>query len=96
MTQKQQLGPGARKISLERRLDANTATTERGLKGAAPSTPPACERAPSLADGKHDPNEEQTQEMMDQAIEDSFPASDPPAHASASRLGPAAPTRRRH
>jgi hypothetical protein len=28
------------------------------------------------------------QEEMDEAIEDSFPASDPPAHSSATRLGP--------
>lgn len=44
---------------------------------------------PTLADGRRDPDEERTQEAMDQALEDSFPASDPPGHASPSRTGTA-------
>lgn len=44
-------------------------------------------RPPTLADGKQDPNYEHTQDAMDQAIDDSFPASDPPGHSSPTRAG---------
>lgn len=44
---------------------------------------------PSLARGKKDPNQEHTSEALDHALEDSFPASDPPGHSSPTRTGPA-------
>lgn len=44
---------------------------------------------PSLADGKRDPDQKHHQELMDEAIDDSFPASDPPAHSSPTRAAPA-------
>jgi len=43
---------------------------------------------PSLADGKRDPNQAHTQDTMDEAIDESFPASDPPSHSSPTRTGP--------
>ena len=46
---------------------------------------------PTLADGKKDPHEEDTQDAMDKALADSFPASDPPGHSSPTRTGSASP-----
>ncbi len=48
-------------------------------------------RKPQLAESKEvrQPDADaKKQEEMDDAIEDSFPASDPPAHSSATTLGP--------
>lgn len=44
---------------------------------------------PSLARGKKDPEQQHHSDVIDHALEDSFPASDPPAHSSPTRTGPA-------
>ncbi|HSW11688.1 MAG TPA: hypothetical protein VLI06_02540 [Solimonas sp.] len=53
---------------------------------------------PSLADGKRDPHQKHTQDAMDEALDDSFPASDPPGHSSPTRAGPTPSTssKRKH
>jgi hypothetical protein len=43
---------------------------------------------PSLAGGKRDPNQQHTSDALDEALEDSFPASDPPGHSSPTHTGP--------
>ena len=59
-------GPGAKKESLDRKLQHN-AEMEREAK-----------EKQSRKATKHEPSEDQ----IDEAIEDSFPASDPPSHSS--------------
>lgn len=70
----QNLGPGARKIELERRLDANSELTEKHAKGRRQ---------------KAQPQRTKEEAALDDALDDSFPASDPPARVSPTRTGPA-------
>lgn len=44
MSQEQNLGPGARKIELERRLDANTELMRKATKAPRPAKPRAGSR----------------------------------------------------
>lgn len=82
--QEQKLGPGARKSSLERRLDSNSELERREL--ARPDSPPK-KKAEPPAD--KDSQGTSIQTPLDDALDDSFPASDPPARVSPTRTGPA-------
>jgi hypothetical protein len=75
MTQEQNLGPGARKIELERRLDANSKLERKTLD------PKQQEKsAVSRKDAARKKSQAEKQDAeLDHALEDSFPASDPPA-----------------
>lgn len=42
-------------------------------------------------DERQERREAREQQAMDEAIDESFPASDPPAHSSATTLGPSSP-----
>lgn len=87
-SQEQNLGPGARKIALEQRLDRNSELSRR----AAEQKP---EAAPTETVEKAEPpRQKETQgrsikTALDDALDDSFPASDPPARISPTRTGPA-------
>lgn len=93
-TQEQDLGPGARKIPLERRLDNNAELERRQSKlrddgddDDAPSEPaitPSQARKLSEARQKED---DDASDKLDDALDDSFPASDPPARVSPTRTG---------
>jgi len=76
MANKQELGPGARKSELERRLDANTELTKN-----------AAERDDAHKTGSKDTPQSEDEKRreedakLDEALKESFPASDPPAHS---------------
>ena len=89
--QEQNLGPGARKIPLERRLDHNSERERRAAQGATegkekavtqpkPATKPSAPK-PKAGEGTS------IQTPLDDALDDSFPASDPPARSSPTRIG---------
>lgn len=67
MTQEQNLGPGARKIELERRLDSNSKLEKQALDPGKQKKSAAQQKA------------EKQEAELDHALEDTFPASDPPA-----------------
>lgn len=78
----QNLGPGARKSSLERKLDSNQALTQRALgdkknESSDKAEPPADKEGQGGS----------IQSPLDDALDDSFPASDPPARTSPTRTG---------
>ena len=81
---KEDRGPGAIKDSLEKRLD-NNATLERKSKDVKPGetikAPP-----PNLKDSAGT----SVRNDLDDALDDSFPASDPPARISPTRTGSSA------
>lgn len=90
-SQEQNLGPGARKISLERRLDRNSELERRALHGKD-----ADEAATRPKKKAEPPAEKESQgtsirNPLDDALDDSFPASDPPARVSPTRTGSAGP-----
>ncbi|MGQ0503596.1 MAG: hypothetical protein ACT4P0_13475 [Panacagrimonas sp.] len=81
----QNLGPGAEKASLERRLDSN-ASIERqafGKKGKSAAGPGEKAKPPV----KKDSHGSSIKTPLDDALDDSFPASDPPARVSPTRTG---------
>lgn len=94
-TQKQDLGPGARKISLERRLDNNADLEQRQGEVGDDRDAEASESKPVIKPSKaHKVREEAEQkddrdtgDNLDEALDDSFPASDPPARVSPTRSG---------
>lgn len=82
MAHEQNLGPGARKIELERRLDANSELSDKHAKTPpAKAEPPRSKKEAAKKGGRED--------ALDDALDDSFPASDPPARISPTRTGPA-------
>lgn len=83
--QEQNLGPGARKIPLERRLDHNSELERRVAEGgAADKEKPATKPSPPEAKEGEGTS---IQTPLDDALDDSFPASDPPARSSPTRIG---------
>jgi len=78
--QEQQRGPGARKIELERRLDANESASG-GDRQALPLPAGSSEQ-------KKIEQEEKDECQLDQALADSFPASDPPARKTPTTVAP--------
>lgn len=76
MTQDQKLGPGSKKIELERRLDANSEQARRAKD----------------AEKKTDARKSQ-EAALDDALDDTFPASDPPARITPTRTGSHKPGR---
>ncbi|MGQ0698341.1 MAG: hypothetical protein ACT4PZ_08870 [Panacagrimonas sp.] len=80
-TQDQNRGPGAEKISLERRLDSNSELERRTL---GKKSPPADKAEPPK---DKDSQGSSVQTALDDALDDSFPASDPPARISPTRPG---------
>lgn len=64
--QHENLGPGARKVGLERRLDANAKLERRA------------------AEKIHIQEVKKREHDLDEAIDESFPASDPPARTGLS------------
>lgn len=85
--QEQKLGPGARKIELERRLDSNSELERRAL---AMPDPKKAKQKKAEPPRKKDSQGTSIQTPLDDALDDSFPASDPPARVSPTRTGPAA------
>lgn len=83
--QEQNLGPGARKIPLERSLDHNAELERRAAEiGSGGKDKPVAKPAPPRPkDGKGG----SIQTPLDDALDDSFPASDPPARSSPTRTG---------
>lgn len=80
----QNLGPGAEKISLERRLDSNSELERRELskkKSGADKPEPPMQKEGQGGKGTS------IQTPLDDALDDSFPASDPPARVSPTRPG---------
>ncbi len=84
MAQQQNLGPGARKSELERRLDANSELSDKHAQGKAEK--PAKAAAPRAKE--HLARKDGKVDALDDALDDSFPASDPPARVSPTRTGP--------
>ncbi|HEY0914870.1 MAG TPA: hypothetical protein VGE22_08380 [Solimonas sp.] len=82
MAQEQNLGPGARKIELERRLDANSELSDKHAKPASTKAEPQRTKKEAAEKGGR-------VDALDDALDDSFPASDPPARISPTRTGPA-------
>lgn len=89
--QEQKLGPGARKGSLERRLDSNSELERRELAKPDSATPQKKAPRKKKAEPPADKDSQGTsiQTPLDDALDDSFPASDPPARVSPTRTGPA-------
>lgn len=83
--QTQNLGPGAKKISLEKRLDSNAELEREAFskerKSDTKPTPKAEAPEPKDSEGTS------IQTPLDDALDDSFPASDPPARISPTRTG---------
>ncbi|MGQ0622144.1 MAG: hypothetical protein ACT4QA_19895 [Panacagrimonas sp.] len=73
----QNLGPGARKSSLDRRLEKNAELEQREFGPSKKAEPPA----------EKDGQGTSIQTPLDDALDDSFPASDPPARTSPTRPG---------
>lgn len=69
--QHQNLGPGARKVGLERRLDANAKLERRATEML---------HIQDVKKREHD---------LDEGLDASYPASDPPARMSPTRTGSA-------
>ncbi|MDM4770733.1 hypothetical protein [Solimonas sp. SE-A11] len=82
MAHQQNLGPGARKIELERRLDANSELADKHAKPAPTQAEPQRSKKEAAKQGGR-------VDALDDALDDSFPASDPPARISPTRTGPA-------
>lgn len=85
----QDRGPGARKVELERRLDAN-AELERRHAGKTADTKNTDGGAREAAEAERRRREAQAtadDEKLDEALEDTFPASDPPALTTPTRTG---------
>lgn len=73
----QNLGSGARKSSLDRRLEKNAELEQREFGAADKAEPPV----------EKDGQGRSIQTPLDDALDDSFPASDPPARISPTRPG---------
>lgn len=84
-SQDQKLGPGARKSSLDKRLEANAALERAEFGKGTPDAPAAKPEPPKDKDAQG----RSIQTPLDDALDDSFPASDPPARISPTRTGPA-------
>ncbi len=82
MAHQQNLGPGARKIELERRLDANSELSDKHAKPVSPKAESQRSKQEAAKKGGR-------VDALDDALDDSFPASDPPARISPTRTGPA-------
>lgn len=96
-SQEQDLGPGARKIPLERRLDNNADLEQRQTQRpdddneAKPDSSAEPAITPSQARKLNEEARRQKgddHDKLDDALDDSFPASDPPARVSPTRTGP--------
>ncbi|MDP1542785.1 MAG: hypothetical protein Q8L99_06500 [Polycyclovorans sp.] len=74
MTQMQKRGPEAEKVQLEKRLDANSDLKDRELKND--DEPQSTEAEKTKREKEQ---EKETEEKLDEGLEESFPASDPPA-----------------
>lgn len=83
-SKEQNLGPGAEKASLERRLDRN-AGVERAAFGTKDEAAKPGVKARTPAD--KDSQGTSIKSPLDDALDDSFPASDPPARISPTRTG---------
>lgn len=84
-------GPGARKIELEKRLDRN-AELEReaaGKKGSKDTRTLDPEGESLQKDQAAQQSTRNHERKLDEALDDTFPASDPPARISPTRTGTA-------
>lgn len=103
-------GPGARKVELEKRLDRNaeaergaSASGDQGRRDGSDSRDASqddqARKQGTEGQGAEPPREKPSQgrsvkNELDDALDDTFPASDPPARTSPTRSGPHRPAGR--
>lgn len=87
-SKEQNLGPGAQKSSLERRLDSNSELEQQAQANEQPGAgAPADKPQPPEQKEGQGGHGTSIQNPLDDALDDSFPASDPPARTSPTRPG---------
>lgn len=80
-------GPGARKIELEKRLDRNAELARKATGKDIATQKPVVAKESLKSDQAASKSTKDREQKLDDALDDSFPASDPPARVSPTRTG---------